>query len=83
MTARVMPFPAIRRTRLIRDHALMMLKSPPSAAEKYLRQRIDAHTLALARKGVDRALIQSDVKAMESAIRVEIWRQTFGCGGSA
>lgn len=78
--AEIITFPASRRVGLIRSVVGTMLHRSPSAAENYLAYRLRAHAEALARRGIGADILNDDCKALESAIRGELWRRVM-CQG--
>jgi hypothetical protein len=72
--ATILPFPSIRRFHFVRSQAASMLKRPPDEAEAYLRWTVKRQRETFERKGVDADLIDADISALETAIRVAVWR---------
>ena len=81
-TALVLPFPAPRRGAFIRRQAGAMMRISPAAAENYLAAALERHASVLRKKGVPAPAIEADTKAMETAIRVALWRGVME-GGAA
>lgn len=81
-TALVVPFPVHRRGAFLRRQVGAMMRISPVAAENYLAAALERHAAVLRKKGVAAPAIAADVKAMETAIRVALWRGVLE-GGAA
>jgi hypothetical protein len=68
------PFPLARRRSLVLKLARHMAAKPPAAAETYLQQQLGRQIDALHRKGIADQVVEREVRAMESAVRAELWR---------
>jgi hypothetical protein len=83
MSARVIPFPAFRRRGFIQRHAARMATLPPATAEKHLAQQLRVQVETMQRRGITSDLITTQVRALETAVRCELWRMTILEGGAA
>ena len=83
MTARVVPFPLTRRRDFVRRHAARMAMLPEATAEKHLAHQLRVQADVMLRRGIDPALINVQVRSLETAIRCELWRVTIVEGGAA
>jgi hypothetical protein len=54
-----------------------MAARPAELAEKHLQQQIQRQIGILQRKQVPKNDIEREVRAMESAVRAELWRQVL------
>jgi Family of unknown function (DUF6074) len=79
----VIPFPLARRGTLVKQIAGQMMMEPSaSAAERLLAQQLRRQAQVLGRKGVPAALIERELKSLESASRTKLWRWLFGPSGA-
>ena len=60
-----------------------MLKRPPDEARLYLEAAIRRQRDVLLRKGVSDDLVESDMRALETAIGAALWRAVLMPGGDA
>jgi len=81
--ARVLPFPSTKRVHFVRRQAEYMLKLRPGEAELYLQAAIQRQRATFEKKGVEADLIESDARALETAVRVAIWRSVITPNGAA
>jgi hypothetical protein len=81
--AKVIPFPASRRVRLIANGADEMLRRDRAKADAWLAKRLQTHAQMLARKGVFKHEIEADLTRYEVAVRAAMWRVVSGTGGAA
>ncbi|MBB5754344.1 DUF6074 family protein [Prosthecomicrobium pneumaticum] len=79
----VVPFPRTRDRRFIRRHALRMAESAPSTAEKLLAHQLRIQTDTMRKRGIDERLIEQERRAIEGAIRGELWRVVLTPEGAA
>jgi hypothetical protein len=75
MTSKVVPFPQIRRRRFVIRNAVRLAALPYKTAEKLLAAKLRRQAEVMARKGIPAAMIESESRSLESAIRAELWRQ--------
>jgi hypothetical protein len=71
---RIVLFPLARRRALILKLADGMATRPLAAAEKYLQQELRRQINVLHRKGCPDRVVEREVRALESAVRAELWR---------
>jgi Family of unknown function (DUF6074) len=83
MSARILPFPLTRRRGFICRHAARMAVLPPTRAERHLAYQLRLQVETMERRGVAADLITAHVRALETAIRCELWRVTILEGGAA
>jgi len=83
MAAMVLPFPSTRRIRFLRRQAEYVLTLPPGEAELYLQVAIRRQRATFEKKGVERDLIDRDARALETAMRIAIWRAVLTPNNSA
>ena len=72
--ARIIAFPFARRRGLILRLAEQMVAQAPAAAQKYLQQQLRRQIGALHRKQVPDRTVEREIRALESAVRAELWR---------
>ncbi|WP_454917293.1 DUF6074 family protein [Xanthobacter sediminis] len=70
----VVPFPRARDRTFVRRHAAHIATLKPDRGERYLAKQLQIQADTLARRGVAPAIIGEHIKALESAIRAELWR---------
>jgi hypothetical protein len=70
----ILPFPPARRLGLVRKLAAQMLARAPNAAEAHLRQQLQYQYRVLRRKGIADDVARRELRALESAVRAELWR---------
>lgn len=81
--AEVIPFPRTRDRAFILRHARRMAELRPRAAENHLLSQLKIQADAMARKGVKADLAAQHIKALELAIRAELWRMVLTPPGAA
>jgi hypothetical protein len=74
MTARIVPFPVVRRRRLVVGTASRMASTPSPTAEKLLTATLNQQAFVMARKRIPDEVIVRELRALECAIRAELWR---------
>jgi 5,10-methenyltetrahydromethanopterin hydrogenase len=52
-----------------------LLGAPAKTAEKLFTAALKQQAAVMARKGIPAAVIERETRALESAIRTELWRQ--------
>jgi hypothetical protein len=77
MTSKVVPFPQIRRRRFVARNAIRLAGLPHKTAEKLLVATLRHQAEVMARKGIPAAVIEREIRSLESAIRTELWRQVL------
>jgi hypothetical protein len=71
---KVIPFPLVQQRRLVVRLAAQMAAEVPARADKLLRAEVLRRINALHRHGLSDFIVERQVRAFESAIRVELWR---------
>lgn len=83
MAAEIVPFPLVRRRAFIRRHAARVAAATPATGEKLLAHQLRLQASTMARRGIAPETIAAECKALESAIRAELWRAILQPGGAA
>lgn len=83
MSAVIVPFPLARRRAFVVKQANSMAIREDGAAERYLVDALERQFTTLTRKGVSEATAAREVRALETAIRVELARMTAAPKGTA
>lgn len=83
MTALVIPFPRVRDNQFIRRHARRMTEMAPAKGEAHLRRLIELQMDTMRRRGIPDPIIVDEARAVEAAIRAELWRVVIFEGGAA
>lgn len=81
--AQIVPFPLARRLDFVDRHARMIAGLSPEAGEGHLSRQLKIQRDTLARKGVAAGVIDVELKSLESAIRVALWRTIITPSGGA
>jgi Family of unknown function (DUF6074) len=76
-SCKVTPFPQVRRRRFVTRNAIRLAGLPHKTAEKILAATLRHQALVMSRKGILAAVIASETRSLESAIRAELWRQVL------
>ncbi len=71
---KVVVFPFAYRRGLILRLAEQMAARGPAAAEKYLQQQLQRQISTLHRRQVPDRAVEREIRALESAVRAELWR---------
>lgn len=79
--AEVLPFPLAARVDFVERHARLIAGMSAEVGEAHLQRQLKVQADTLARKGVAPELIESELKALESAIRAALWRNVFAPSG--
>ncbi|CAM5766389.1 hypothetical protein LMIY3S_01806 [Labrys miyagiensis] len=74
MIHNVLPFPRCRDRRFVRRHARRMSEINRAAAERYLECQLDIQCAVWRGRGINPGRIAVERKALETAIRSEVWR---------
>ena len=74
MSAIIVPFPLTRRRDFVLRNAARMADAQPKTAEKLLAHAVQVQVDTMTRRGIAPDLIAREAKALENAIRVELWR---------
>ena len=72
--AEVLPFPVVRRRDYVRRQAARMAELSDAAAENHLRAQLSLQAKTMAKKGISSAIIERELRSLEVAIRVLLWR---------
>jgi hypothetical protein len=83
MAAELILFPSSKRVGLIRKTARDALGLNREAGDNIIRARIDQQRAAFLRRGFSEAVVQREMRALESAIRARMWRHVMVGGGAA
>jgi hypothetical protein len=83
MTARVVPFPRVRNRDFIRRHARRMCEMRQDKGEAHLQRLLDQQMETMRRHGIPEPVILDEARAVECAIRAELWRVVLFEGGAA
>jgi hypothetical protein len=60
-----------------------MAELSPATAEKHLAAQLDVQRATMVRRGIVPDLIEKQLRALECAIRTELWRVMLTPGGAA
>lgn len=80
---RVTPFPRVRHRPFVLKHAANVSRMSEYAGERYLAQQLDVQRKTMTKRGIESDLIGADIRALECAIRTELWRMILTPGGAA
>ena len=69
MSAKIVPFPIVRRHGFIERQAEYAAQMNPAGGERYLTHQIRLQADAMRRKGVSDDLIQREIRCMTAALR--------------
>jgi hypothetical protein len=83
MTACIIPFPTVRRRAFVLKHAARMASLPHKTADKLLAAQLDVQRATMARRGIAPELVDEQMRALEIAVRSELWRMVLTPGGAA
>ena len=70
----IVPFPIVRRRDFVLRNAARIAEAQPKTAEKLLTHTINVQVETMARRGIAPSLIAREARALENAVRSEIWR---------
>ena len=70
----VLPFPLVRRRAYVRRQAAWFCEQTAKGAENNLFRQMNVQRDALLNRGVDPERVEAEVRALEAAIRCEVWR---------
>jgi hypothetical protein len=73
-SGKIIHFPLAHRRDLISKITARMAAAPMRHAEKQLRMALQRQVDGLHRKGVPDSVVETQVRALESEIRAELWR---------
>jgi hypothetical protein len=80
-TAKVLPFPILRRHGFIEKQAAHAASMNPEASARYIEYQIQVQRDAMRRRGIAEDLIARELKLMEAPIRRELV-QALSTGGA-
>ena len=84
MSAEVIPFPKTKNRPFIRKQAAHAAGMSEKGGNNYLRIQLDKQRDTMERRGIDPAVIDREIAAMDAAIRAELSRYgTRQPGGAA
>jgi hypothetical protein len=72
--AKIVPFPLAHQRPLVLKLAARMAAQIPARAEKTLNAELQRRIDALHRQGMSDSAVERQIKALEAAIRAELWR---------
>lgn len=79
----IQPFPRARHRPFVLKHAGNVSCMGQAAGDRYLAQQLDVQRKTMAKRGVEPDLIEAEIRALECAIRAELWRLILTPGGAA
>lgn len=79
----VVPFPRTRHRPFVQRHARRMAEYPPSTAEKHLAAQLNIQRDTMLKRGIATAIIDRELRALETAIRTELWHLVLRTPGGA
>jgi len=79
----VIPFPRTRNRPFVLKHAARMAKLPQKTAEKHLAHQLQVQAQTMTKRGIAPEIIEDEIRALESAIRAELWYVVMLGGGAA
>jgi Family of unknown function (DUF6074) len=83
MSGVILPFPRARDRGFVARHAALMESSTTDAAERHLFTQLDVQRRTMLKRGIDPDVAEEHIRALELAIRVELWRRVIRPGGAA
>jgi hypothetical protein len=83
MMAVILPFPRVRDRRFVTRHARRMADLCTAAAENHLATQLDLQRRTMLRRGIDHTMVDEQIRALEMAVRAELWRVVLTPGGAA
>lgn len=75
--AQMLQFPLARRASFVRKHANMISKMSPLLGEEHLRRQLKIQADTMARRCIPSDRIAKELRALENAIRAELWRRVL------
>jgi Family of unknown function (DUF6074) len=69
----IIPYPAARRHHLVSSIARRSLELGVVAGERHITRSLELQAKVLRRKGVAQHLIVRETRALESAVRAQMW----------
>ena len=81
--AEMLPFPLARRRAFVCRHADIAWSYDAEAGERHIQRQVKEQTATLTRKGVSDERVEAEGKALEAALRAEMWRHVMMPGGAA
>jgi hypothetical protein len=83
MKGAIIPFPRTRHQSFVARHAQRMACLPHVTAEKHLAYQLQLQRQTMTKRGIASESIESELTALERAIRTELWHFTVSGGGNA
>ncbi len=81
--AEIVPFPLTRRRAFIRRQAARIADVAPKTGQKLLANAVRLQATTMAKRGIGPDVVERECKALECAIRAELWRVVLQPGGAA
>jgi Family of unknown function (DUF6074) len=75
--AKLLPFPAARRTGEIRRLAEQMQQYSRELGEAHLKEQLQRKAAAMRIRGLTERQIREQIKALEGAVKGQLWQRTF------
>ena len=79
-TAKIIPFPLARRVSMIERQARYVAELNPDAGDRHIKHQLKIQRDIMLRKGVAEEIIESELKAMDRAVRCALWRAVITPG---
>lgn len=79
----LIPFPAVRRIGLIRKLARLMASYSPEGGERALYARLNVQYNAMISRGMPSNVVERELRALEYAVRTELWGIVMRGGDAA
>lgn len=83
MTASVIPFPRVNNRAFITRHAIRMTEMAHDKGEAHLRRLLEQQMEVMRKRGIPEPVITDEARAIEAAVRTELWRVVIFEGGAA
>lgn len=81
--ASIIPFPRVRNRAFITRHAVRMTEMARPKAEQHLQRLLEQQMDVMRKRGVPEPVIIQEARAVEAAVRAELWRVVILEGGAA
>jgi hypothetical protein len=73
MPCEIVAFPSVRRVGYIRKMARLMARYRPEAAERTLNAHLNTQYAAMLRRGLPPEVVVRELRALELAVRANLW----------
>jgi hypothetical protein len=73
MTGQIIPYPAARRHQLVSSIARRSLELGAVAGERHIARSLELQGTVMRRKGIAEHLIVRETRALDSAVRAQMW----------